>query len=72
MKISVIAKPQSNKELVEKMDEGNFVVHVKEPPIDGRANRAIVKALADYFGTSTSQVRIVLGHTSRHKIVEIL
>jgi len=69
MKIFVKAKPNSHEQKVEKIDEQNFVVSVKEPPINGMANRAIVKVLSEYF--HTSGVRIISGHISRNKIVEI-
>lgn len=71
MRITVRAKPGSRKELVEKIDDSNFIISVKEPPIEGRANKAIVKALAEYFKTSVSNVQIISGHTSKIKIIEI-
>lgn len=69
MKIFVKAKPNSNENKVEKVDDTNFIVSVKDPPVQGRANRAIVKALSEYF--HTPHVRIVSGHISRQKVVEI-
>lgn len=69
MKITVKAKPNSNENKVEKIDDLNFVVSVKDPPVQGRANRAIIKLLSEYF--HTPNVRIVLGHMSRQKIIEI-
>lgn len=48
-----------------------FIVAVKEPPADGRANRAIERAVAGYFKVPPSRVRIVSGHASREKIIEI-
>ena len=71
MKINVQARPGAREEKVEKIDEGNFRVWVKEPPVQGKANAAIIRALAGYFGVSQSQVRIVSGYTSRAKIIEI-
>ena len=47
MKISVKAKPNSHEQKVEKIDEQNFIVSVKEPPVNDMANRAIVKALQE-------------------------
>ena len=70
MKIFVKAKP-SRKESVEKIDDSHFVVSVKEPPVQGRANHAIVGVVANYFGVPRGLVRIVSGHTSRQKILEI-
>jgi len=69
MRINVKAKPDSNENKVDKIDDLNFVVSVKDPPVQGRANRAIVKILSEYF--HTSNIRIVSGYTSRNKIVEI-
>ena len=57
---------------MEKIDENHFVVFVKEPPIKGKANEAIRNALAVYFKTGSSCVKIVAGHTSREKIIEII
>lgn len=71
MKIFVKAKPGSREEKVEKISETEFVVSVKEPPEKGKANQAIRNALAVYFKTSSSRVKIVSGYSSRNKIVEI-
>ena len=48
-----------------------FTVWVKEPPVQGRANIAIGKALAKYFKVSPSQITLVSGHTSKQKVFEI-
>lgn len=71
MKISVKAKPNSHEEKVEKVSDVEFIVSVKEPPVQGLANEAIMRALAEYFGISKYQVRIVSGRTLRQKIIEI-
>lgn len=71
MKIFVKVKPAAKEEKVEKIDDANFKVEVKEPPIEGRANRAVIKALADYFGCAQSNVRIIAGFTSRSKTINI-
>ena len=69
MRINVKAKPNSSESKVEKIDDLNFVVSVKDPPVQGRANRAIIKILSEYFHSPS--VRIVSGHISRNKVVEI-
>ncbi|OGZ85565.1 MAG: hypothetical protein A2599_01720 [Candidatus Staskawiczbacteria bacterium RIFOXYD1_FULL_39_28] len=71
MRINVNAKPNAREEKVEKIDEQNYVVSVKEPPIKGKANEAIRNALAVYFKIGSSRVKIVSGYSSRNKIVEI-
>lgn len=72
MKISVKAKPNSKHEKIEKIDDINYVVCVKEPPENGKANLAIKNALAVYFKTGTKNVKIIMGHTSRNKVIEII
>jgi uncharacterized protein (TIGR00251 family) len=71
MKITVHAKPNSKNEKVEKISKDSFVVSVKEPPIKGMANEAIIKAVAKYFGVSVLSVKIISGRTSKFKILEI-
>lgn len=71
MKIYVAAKVKAKKEVVEQIDSNHFKVSVKEVPISGRANAAIEKALADYFGIAHSRIRVSAGHTSKRKIIEI-
>jgi uncharacterized protein len=41
------------------------------PPLDGKANEACVRFFADLAGVPQSRVRIVLGLTSRTKVIEI-
>lgn len=72
MKYSVIVKPNSRKgPLVEETDDG-LVVYLRERPVDGAANQALVKTLAKHFGVSKSQVVIKVGASGRHKIVEVI
>ena len=41
------------------------------PPVDGKANDACVRFFAELVGVPQARVRIVLGLTSRTKVVEI-
>jgi len=72
MRIFVKAKPNSREEKVEKVDDLNYVVSVKEPPIKGKANEAVRNALAVYFKTGSSCVKIISGFSSRNKVIEIV
>jgi len=71
MKIFVKVKPKAKEEKVEKIDDINFKVFVKQLPEKGRANRAVIKALANYFNTSQSNIQISSGSASRMKVIEI-
>jgi uncharacterized protein (TIGR00251 family) len=41
------------------------------PPVDGKANQACIRFLAELAGVPASRVSIVLGLTSRTKVIEI-
>jgi hypothetical protein len=70
-KIFVKVKPKALEEKVMKLSETNFKVHVREPAEKGRANRALIRVLADHFKTTQSGIRLVSGSTSKIKIIEI-
>lgn len=72
MKIFVRAKPNSKNESIKKLSDTNFEICVKEPPVKEQANAAIIMALAKHFKVKFSAVRIISGHTSRQKIVDII
>jgi uncharacterized protein (TIGR00251 family) len=51
--------------------ENGYLVRVKEPAKEGKANKAVIRALAEYFKVSQSSIRIVSGLEGKNKIVEI-
>lgn len=72
MKITAKVKPRAGKEAVKKIGEREFAVSVKEAPEDGKANAAVISALAGFLGVAPCRVRILRGKRSRVKIVEIM
>ena len=46
-------------------------VRVSAPPVDDRANTALIKLIAARFEVAPSKVSITAGHHSRHKTVKI-
>lgn len=84
MRIIVKAKPKAKKEIVELLSKPTlnfegidpepdvYKVLVKEPPIGGQANEAIIKALAKHFNKPSSKVILISGTISKQKIFDIL
>jgi len=71
MKIQVKVKPNSKTEELSREGD-SFIIKVKEPPKEGKANQAVIKLLAEHFGVSQSQVRILSGFRSRNKVIEVV
>ncbi len=71
MRISVRVKPNAKQEKTEKVGERDFSVWVKEKPQEGKANKAVIKALAEYFDIPQADVALVKGQSSKEKIFEI-
>ncbi|MEK7523525.1 MAG: DUF167 domain-containing protein [Patescibacteria group bacterium] len=72
MRIFVTTKPKAKEDLVEQIDPTHFKVSVKAPPVDGKANDAVERVVAEFLEVSPSQVRVVFGHTSKKKVIEVL
>lgn len=72
MKIFVVAKTNSKQVKVEKVSDNNFIVYVRESPVEGKANAAIVKAIAKHFGLPLQVIKIIAGHKSKQKIIELV
>lgn len=71
MKFFVTVKPGAKREKIERVDSETFIIAVKEPPVQGKANAAVLKALGDYVGIAPSRLRIISGHTGRKKVIEV-
>ncbi len=71
MKLAVVVHPNAKSPRVEKDLLGMVHVYVREPPLEGKANKAVVEALADYFRVKKSAVRIVSGFKAKKKLVEV-
>jgi len=69
--LDVAAKPRSSREGVGPVQGDRLVVAVNAPPVDGKANEAVSRVLAETFGVPRSSVTIIRGETGRKKTVRI-
>ncbi len=77
MKISVKVIPNAKKnevveDFVDLLGQRVLKVKVNQVPEEGRANKAVVELLAEYFSVKKNAVKIITGEVSRNKIVEIV
>jgi uncharacterized protein YggU (UPF0235/DUF167 family) len=70
--LRVRVKPGSSKgPLVESDPEGGLVVYVRERAVEGAANDAVVRIVAEHLGIPRSRVTIRRGHAARIKTLEL-
>jgi uncharacterized protein len=66
--VVVRVKPGSRKgPLVEIDDHGELTIYVQERAVDGKANEAVTKLLAEHLGVPRSRLELVSGATARVK-----
>jgi len=44
---------------------------ITAPPVDGKANQAVIEFLSDLFHVSKGSIEIVSGETGRNKLIAI-
>lgn len=69
--VSVRVIPNASKNEVIKGEDGILKVRVTAKATEGKANKAVIEVLADYFGVRKGQVRILRGEKSRDKVVKV-
>jgi len=72
MKIATIVHPNAKKPRVEKDLLGTLHLYVHEPPLEGKANRAAIDALAEYFHTKEVKIMLLSGEKSKSKLFRIV
>lgn len=69
--ISVTVFPASKKNIVTKLSDDSYQVQLKAKSERNQANQLLIFALAEYFNIPTSNIKIISGHHSAHKRIEI-
>jgi uncharacterized protein YggU (UPF0235/DUF167 family) len=72
MLIHVKIKPDSKKDEVIMKNDASYIVSVKEEAKENKANYAMLLLLAEHLNVSVSILRIITGHHSPSKIIEIM
>ncbi len=69
-RVRVTVKPGSRAPGIEEHDD-RIVVRVRERAIEGAANAACIRALADHFGVAPTRVTLARGAHAREKLFDI-
>lgn len=71
VRFAVRVQPRASRSEIVGIHGDALKVRLLSPPVDGAANEALIELLAASFAVRRAGVRIVAGHSSRSKIVEI-
>ncbi len=70
-RLSIRVTPRGGRDEIEGVRDGILHLRVVAAPVDGGANAAVTRLIADALGVAPSTVRIVAGSTNRRKVVAI-
>ena len=51
--------------------DGVWRIKIAAPPVEGKANRALIAFLARELGVGKGSLTIIKGHTSRNKVIAV-
>jgi len=72
MRLRVRVKPGAREEKVSREPSGSLLVSVRARAQEGKANEAVVKAVAAFLHVPKASIRIRSGLSSRSKLIEVL
>ncbi|MEA1960959.1 MAG: DUF167 domain-containing protein [Bacillota bacterium] len=71
IKVDIKVQPRSSKNQIVGVQDGALKVKLMAPPVDGEANKALIKYFAELFKVPKSNVTVLKGESSRNKTVQI-
>ena len=69
--LKVKVEPRSSRRGVSGIVGDALKIRVNAPPVGGAANEELVEVLSEEFGIKKPSIKIIRGHSSRDKVVEI-
>ncbi|MCS5587918.1 MAG: DUF167 family protein [Porticoccaceae bacterium] len=62
-------QPKASRDGIIGLHNGELKVRLTAPPVDGAANQCLIKFFAKQFGIAKTQIKILSGQSSRHKLL---
>jgi uncharacterized protein (TIGR00251 family) len=70
--LALMVNPRAGRdELTGWRADGRLKINLTAPPVEGKANAALIKFLAKFLGLKKSQIEITSGQSSRQKTVRL-
>lgn len=71
LSLTLHVQPGANRTDISGLHGEALKIRLAAPPIEGRANEALLRFIADTFGVPLRQVELKQGGQSRHKVVMV-
>ena len=71
VKITLRVRPNAARNEITDFTNGVLQIKVAAPPIKGKANKELIAFLSHKLGISKSDLQIIKGDTSQHKVIAI-
>ncbi|MBL7068592.1 MAG: DUF167 domain-containing protein [Candidatus Omnitrophica bacterium] len=68
LQIRVMPRAKRNKVQIQ---SGGYRVYLTAPPVEGKANKALLEILAEYLNVKRSRLEIIRGERSMNKVIRI-
>lgn len=72
LRLELYVQPKANKNAIVGLYNGRLKVTITTAPIDGKANKQLIKLLAKHFAVPQKQIQILIGTNSSYKSVLIV
>ncbi len=69
--LDVRVQPKASRERLGEVAAGRIKVYLTAPPVDGKANKALLKFMGRLFRTPPSTIEIISGQSDRNKQLRI-
>lgn len=71
-KLNLFIQPKASKNEIIGLHNGALKIKITAPPVDGKANAALIEFLSEILDVPKRQIEILKGETGRNKAVEVL
>jgi uncharacterized protein (TIGR00251 family) len=71
IRFDVRVQPRASRDRIDGVHGGALRVRVTAPPVEGAANEALIRLLAEFLRVNRADVRVISGLSSRNKIVQV-
>ena len=71
VRLEVVVAPRASRTRVMGVHDSRLKIQLAAPPVDNKANEALVRFLADTLGVARAQVEIIAGASNKRKTVRV-